>query len=464
MSRRQANSRNVRSDAVPVSGARISLRGVSKGRRNRRPSGHPARVAAGREREARRRSAGGGELAAAARRIVEDAGGVTGPLDAELWASHMLGTMWEQRTDLPLDEYEDYALVYGQPLVEAIARTGAPGTLIALTAIAAVDDGELGGLAHGLVDRSRALEAEPSWLPCVGETTVTSAAVMRDAVFDDGFTVFLEARHATGDTHAVGVYIDNNIGLMATDVLLTDSIGRVSEAVRENPNERGELRLEPIEAADAAAQIRAAMELTEITIDPPVSEDYPALRALAILRADEVPGIPSPSENGEMSVADREALRDEFLSAPEGGGFAADGDEAFTASLAIDFCVDYVDGRPLRWSPALVELFMTGWVPRKVVADADLFAALPSALDAWVRFAGRRRGTPEWAIDATREAILNWREEMTSAVDQPASGGPATRFLAAAQEAGIDVTDQEALTTFMAGWNARSTATRPGLT
>ena len=115
-------------------------------------------------------------------------------------------------------------------------------------------------------------------------------------------------------------------------------------------------------------------------------------------------------------------------------------------------------GRELRWSPVVVELFMAGWVPRKVLADADLFAALPAALDAWVRFAGRKRGIPTWAIEATCEAIPQWRDEMTSAGSDPASGGPAKQFLMAAQQAGVDVTDHEALMTFMAGWNARSTA------
>jgi hypothetical protein len=47
---------------------------------------------------------------------------------------------------------------------------------------------------------------------------------------------------------------------------------------------------------------------------------------------------------------------------------------------------------------------------------------------------------------------------MTSACSNPASGGPAKQFLMAAREAGVDVTDQEALMTFTAGWNARSTA------
>jgi hypothetical protein len=367
--------------------------------------------------------------------------------------------MWERRTDLPLDELEDYSLIYGRPLVEAIARTGGAGASIALVGLAAVDDGELSLVARALADGRAMLAPAPSWLACVGETTIASAAVMRDDVFDDGLRVFLEARHATGDTHTVGVYIDNNLGVMANDILLADSIDQVAEVTREHPSGVAELLLEPIEPADAAARIQAAMALTEMTLDPPVSEDYAALRALAMLRADEVPGVPTPRPGrGEMPVAERDALRDEFLSSPEGAEFAADGDEAFTASLVIDFCADYVDGRPLRWSPVVVELFMAGWIPRKVLADADLLAALPSALDAWVRFAGRKRCLPEWAIDATRQAIPQWRDEMTGAARDPGSGGPARQFLMAAQRAGVDVTDQESLTAFMAGWNARSTA------
>jgi len=200
------------------------------------------------------------------------------------------------------------------------------------------------------------------------------------------------------------------------------------------------------------------MNLTEMTLDPPVSEDYARLRALAMLRADEAPGGARTAEREELPAKERDALRDEFLASPEGRTFAPDGDEAFAASLAIGFCADYVDGRPLRWSPVVVELFMAGWVPRKVLADAELFDALPAALDAWVRFAGRKHGTPEWAISLTREAIPRWRDEMAAAASDPGSGGPAMQFLTAATEAGIDVTDQEALATFMAGWNARSIA------
>jgi hypothetical protein len=430
---------------------------MGNGRRNRRPGGHPARAAARREREAARRLAGKDQTAAVARRLVRDAAGCEGPLDAELWASHMLGTMWEQRTGLPLDEAEDYALIYGQPLMEAIARTGGLGARIALTAMAAVDDGELGLVSRRLADGLPRLGSEPSWLPCLGETTILSAAVMREDVFDDGFTMFLEARHATGDTHVVGVYVDNNLGMMAKDILLTGSIDRVAEVIRETAaDDDGEVRLDPIRPAQAAAEIVAAMELTEITLDAPVSEDYAALRALARLRADEVPGVALVAERQEMSVAERDSLHDEFLSAPEARGFAADGDEAFAASLAIDFCANYADGCPLRWSPVLVEMFMSDWVPRKVLAHDGFLAALPGALDAWVRFAGRKRGIPEWAIEVTREMILLCGNEMSEAGSDPTSAGPGKQFLMAAQQAGVDVTDEAALAVFTAGWNARS--------
>ena len=378
------------------------------------------------------------------------------PLDVELWASHMLGAMWEERMGLPLDEWDDYALTYGAPLVEAIADTGAPGARAALTALAAVDDGELGMLAGKLAVALPKLDCDPSWLSCVGETTVTSAAAMRENVFDDGFTVFLAARHATGDSHALGVYIDNNLGVMAKDIVLTDSIDGVREIMRENPVEDGELSLESIDPAAAAAEIRAAIRLTEMTLDPPVADGYAPLRALAMLRADEVPGVVSRPDREEMPTEARDALREEFLSAPEGRAFASDGDEAFAVSLIIDFCADYVDGDPLRWSPMVVELFMADWLPRKVLADEDLLAALPSALDAWVRFAGRKRGIGAEAIETIREAIPLWRVEMASAASDPASHGEAKKFLMAAQEAGVDVADDEALMTFMAGWNARS--------
>ncbi|MGZ4232019.1 MAG: hypothetical protein ACXVVQ_11395 [Solirubrobacteraceae bacterium] len=435
---------------------------MSKGKRARRPGGHPAKVAVRREREAASGSGAPVGPDGVVRRIVREVSALTGALDAELWASHLLGVFWDQRYTLSLDQAAspDYSLILGEPLIEAVARFGGAGARTTLRVIERVDDGELGLRAAELAASCGAGGGEemPSWVSNVGEAEITGAAVMYEDVFDDASTVFLEAVHPGGETHAVGVLIDNNLGGMAKDVLLADSIDRVAEVMRKHPRRDGELRLERIEPGVAAGRIHAAVELTDMTLDPPVAEDYARLRSMALLRADEAPHYKPVPERAEMPHHERDWLRDEFLSSPEGEQFAPDSDEAFAASLAIDFCADYVDGRPLRWSPVVVELFMAGWIPRKVLAGPELYDALPPALDAWVRFAGRKSGTPEWAVDETRNAIPRWCDEMVRSGNDPAAGGPAKQFLTAAKAAGVDVEDGDGLEKFMAGWNARGGA------
>ena len=371
-----------------------------------------------------------------------------------------MGMLWSRRYALRLENVgsTDYALMFGAPLVEAIARIGGAGACIALSVIEAVDDGEL-GLRAGEQARElpeAAARALPGWIAALGEAEITQAAVMRDEVFDDACTVFLEARHPDGDVHAVGVLIDHNLGGMAKDIMVVDSIDGVAGVMREHPEPNGAVTLEGISPGIAAGRIHAALELTDITWDPPISEDYADLRALALMRADQTPRLVVANERPEMPRAARDELRDEFLRSPEGRAFAPDSDEAYAVSLAIDFCADYVDGRPLRWSPVVVELFMADWIPRKILSDGELLARLPAALDGWVRCAGRRSNLPGWALAATREAIPAWQETMVERSDDPAAAGPAKEFLTAVQNAGIDPEDRDALDTFVAGWNARS--------
>ncbi len=256
---------------------------------------------------------------------------------------------------------------------------------------------------------------------------------------------------------AVGILIDRNLGGLAKDVLLAESIEQVAGAMgRYSTGDEAELELEQIEPGIAAGLIRAAIARTDMTWDPPVDDDFWPGRALALLRADQTPGAVEPPEPPELSSEERDRIRDEFLASPEGREFAPDGDEAWVASLAIDFCAGYTDGDPLRWSPVVVELFMTDWIPRKVLATPELLDRLPAALDAWVRFAARRRGIPDWAANATRGSIGKWVKEMVEAALDPAVGGPSKQFLLAAKAAGVDLEDEQTLRTFINGWNARS--------
>lgn len=83
--------------SVPPARRRLGYATVSKGKRSRRPRGHPAKVAVRRERDAARRSGTPQGPDGVARRIVREALELTSALDAELWASYLLGVFWDQR-------------------------------------------------------------------------------------------------------------------------------------------------------------------------------------------------------------------------------------------------------------------------------------------------------------------------------------------------------------------------------
>lgn len=398
--------------------------------------------------------------------ILKSVADVGSALDAEAWASYLLGTFRSQRHELPFPEALDVdpALMFGKPLVARLATFDDPAARVALAAIAELDRGELGVVAAELLAGSPPLDGVPGWIGQIGASEVVRAAVMSEAIFDDARTVLLESAHPDGETMAVGVLIDRNLGGLAKDVLLAESIEQVAGVMVAHPSDdQAELTLEELDPGVAAGLISAAIAVTDMTWDPPVDDDFWAGRALALLRAAQTPDAVEPPERVELSPQQRDSLRDEFLSSPEGREFAPDGDEAWVASLAIDFCAGYTDGDPLRWSPVVVELFMADWVPRKVLATPALADRLPDALDAWVRFAARRRGIPEWAVAENRSAILRWTEEMAQGALDPDAGGPSKQFLMAAKAAGVDLEDEQALGAFIQGWNARSELELPDI-
>ena len=52
----------------------------------------------------------------------------------------------------------------------------------------------------------------------------------------------------------------------------------------------------------------------------------------------------------------------------------------------------YSTGHPYRWSTVRVEMLLTDWVPRKIVADAPYLAKLPDLLRAYIRYCHEREG------------------------------------------------------------------------
>jgi hypothetical protein len=251
-------------------------------------------------------------------------------------------------------------------------------------------------------------------------------------------------------SHTLGVYVDHNLGGLVKDVFLGGSLAEVRETFATSGVSVRELDL-----AEARARIEAALYELDHTLDPPVSADVGALRALVEARMRLLPsGFELPDPYRELPPEERQALLDGFLASPEGRRWHGDEAAEDVAALAIVFGADYNYGGPLRWSPVVVELFMLDWLPRKVAREPGMFERVPDVLPDWVRYAGRRRGVPEDMVREAADAVADFEREMLETVDDPAAWGPAKAFAAAALGAGVDLTDSEQVEAFIGRYNA----------
>ncbi len=441
------------------------------GKRRRGSSGRSKKSANTRQRARRRRGPErgpspealaaelAGEIAAGARQSVPD---VEGALDAELFASWLVST-WAISAGavMHVDPEEEIGL----RVVTALERAGDARALAVLRAAAAVGSERLAGASRDAADRLAASGvAEPPWSEALGAAQARRAVLIRDAVFDDAANVLVEFERPEHPSYAVGVLIDHNLGGIAKDLLVGSSIDEYREAMNRVPDEvagTGQLRFDEIELGEAAARCREALWRTEHTLDPQVSEDFKEQVAAVAAHVRSLPDDGETYEPAEISASERDAALDAFLASPEAEPHGDRDDLLDVAMLAIDFGADHVDGegRPLRWSPVVVELFMTWFLPRKVAREPEFFErAVPELLVAWVRHAGRTRGIPEAAIAEAAGAVEAFREEMVELAGDESTWGPAKALAAAAEEAGVDPSDEAALASFVDELNGRRAA------
>jgi hypothetical protein len=142
-----------------------------------------------------------------------------------------------------------------------------------------------------------------------------------------------------------------------------------------------------------------------------------------------------------------------FLASPHGQRWRGDEDAEDVVATAIDFGADYNHGGPLRWSPVVVEIFMTSWLARKVLRESTFFELVPEVLPDWVAYAAAQRGVEGEALSEATGAVAAYRDEMLDAIGDPDAWGPAKAFAAAAQAAGVDLTDGAELEEFVEQYN-----------
>ncbi|MDQ1426927.1 MAG: hypothetical protein QOK39_403 [Acidimicrobiaceae bacterium] len=373
------------------------------------------------------------------------------PLVVELWASQTWGIFAGQEL-----VGADAEAILGGGMIDHAARKPSVEARRVLRALAAVAPAPYGDRAQAAAERLTAFP-DPAWAELLADGVVPGEGWMwYDPVDDDGVSVMASFTYA-GVAHSVGVYIDHNLSGLAKDAFVvpippSDVVATIASA--------GEtIEYRQIDLAEVAARWRAAFEVTDMTWEAPVSDDLPVLRALVTSRLRTLPDGDAGPVRVEVDDEERELLLTAFLRSAGArelirSGRADAGDIEMLAANIVSFCLDYVEGTPLRFSPVMVEMFCCDWAPRKIGADADAFAVLADVLREWIRFAGGRRGIPEEAISAALGAVDDHVAEMLEAAADPRSWGPAKSIVHAMLAKGVDMGDEAAVQEFIYRLNA----------
>lgn len=357
-------------------------------------------------------------------------------LDAELWASRL----WDVAASYEVVDGREEGV--GAELIRYLSWQRTEESVRVLRALAAVAPAPYGRRAAAAADRLvRRDVPDPAWAPLVGDVRPVEACLLEDVVDDDGVDVMIAFDGAAGP-HTVVMYVDHNLGGIAKDAFCVDTpISEVVRVVTQHADGASQAT-RPITIEEAAARWRAALEATDTTIAPPVSDELRAVRALLESRLSTLPAT------GEVPAADnlfgpaRQALLDEFMASDEAG--AADDIEELALNV-MHYALDYAGGAPLRFSPVMVEIFCCDWAPRHVVADEARVGLLPDVLRAWIRFAGRRRGIPQGAIDEAVAAVDTYRDDLLDAAADEHNWGPVKSVAMMMLEDGIDLADSDAV-------------------
>jgi hypothetical protein len=372
---------------------------------------------------------------------------VANPLEAEMWASVMLGLSYKR--PLPIDVQEELPkVVWGGVLDEAEHRAD-PATLAALHAVAAVADPDLAGeaarIAGELAERGI---PEPPWADEIGRPEFVRAWTITEP-YGDQVGYFAHFRYPGRPEHMVAATYDENLGGIIKDA----SAGELDLDPRATAEANPDVTVGAIDPAELAARLRAAIASGDSFIDNDWTEDFRDVRALLLSRVRLLPEIVLPEPDEPPDDDAREALIDEFLAAPD-----APPDDDVTRSI-LDHCLmarcDFGDGDPFRWSPTVVELFMLDFVPRKGSLDMGAIRALPEVLKRWIAFSLGRRGLDRRWIVETQEAVDELAPRFLRAVTDPSSFGLAKSMASAMQADGVALDDPDAVQGWIDAFNAR---------
>jgi hypothetical protein len=212
----------------------------------------------------------------------------------------------------------------------------------------------------------------------------------------------------------------------------------------------------PVE--EVLAKLAEGLRLTDLFWPKHDDPDYVDLRALASARcaAAGVTDQDAPDWEPISDVA-RAALLDDFA---RDSGLPDSDANRIVADCCVDYGDGYIAGGVLAWSPGEVELFLTDWLPRKVLLDREQRAAVPAVTREWVQFALARAGVERRWIDPVVAAVDEHAEGFAASYDDESAWGPGKQIVADMVARGVDVTDKDQMEIAIREYNAEQLARR----
>jgi hypothetical protein len=368
-------------------------------------------------------------------------------LDAEMLGTALLGSVYAIAEE---DRAGAVRAFVGEFLIATARRRAAAATTIRTVFAALVPD------APGASTVKPGAQA-PTWSEQLGKVRLTGSYAYGDVYGDQTSylaTFAYEDGESGGPEHAVVALVDHNIGI-TKDVFVGGPAERILHQVRQMCAADGLTWFREEDPRRLRGEVAKHLLITDELGDLPSEGSLATDRALVGARLAllpmpalaAVPDLPEP-----MPSEQRDRLVRAFLAAPEAARSGLDdlpeadlGSLHFCIGLVLDHAASLPDADPMRWSPAVAELFLLDWVHRRAVLDMDDAALLPRVVRAWAAYASRSRGLPDEAAAATDKAIDEMVPEFARLYTTGERRSPATAAVAQLIAEGVDLSDPDAL-------------------
>jgi hypothetical protein len=295
-------------------------------------------------------------------------------------ASGLLGKCWRPRTvtDPPEPQFATTLIEY-----TTVAKQSDALALLHVMRTLAPEQRDRDLAAERISGRNG---RPPAWTKTLDAVTVGECWRYQDVLGDTVSVLCPFERGGARHALIVQTMFDQQWLGWAKEIHLVDDPDALLAGVRERvAASGGVLELAAIAPARARALIEDGIAGSTVTPGLAVDESFARYRALALARCRALPG---PRRAPALPVRRRAALVTEFFDA---NGIERTEAATRCARLIVDYGCDADNGDPLRISPVKVAR-MTARLDRDL--DADQRKLLPVVLDAYLPWAGAKRGVP----------------------------------------------------------------------